>query len=1296
MRRSRVLSLSSIFGNANNNGQGHRKSSYDDASMSPTIPAERTRKLTIDTITPQASAANLNEFAKDSPSPTVTQQQRNRSDSTASGRPMSMIQTYSPVQMGTTADTLPELQPVFSLLNSHSNRLYQEGYFLKLHDLDTRGRPSADRSWTECFAQLVGTVLSLWDAAALDAAGEEGEVLPTFINISDASIKMIESLPMHGSKGGTLQNVLSISTAANNRYLLHFNSLNSLTQWTAGIRLAIYEHATLLEAYTGSLIAGKGKLLNNIRVIMERTKFKTEDWARVRFGAGTPWRRCWCVINPPDEKDWAKAQKQLKKKNAYERKVVIPKGNIKFYDTRRINKKTQPIATISDAYAAYAIYPQSMPLIDQSSLVKLEGLITVHGTPEATTEGFLFVMPEVHPAVTGFEMMLRWLFPVFDTFALYGRPGKLIADPLDQRGLMFAFPRDRRGGYLDILDVSGLIHTEGSQTWSERQWRQELKKLTSHRMNTAEAADDGSPMRSRRRNTISRTSLPSLNGPAVRFDGDGRSSSPASRGTSPSPYYDELNIAPHRRSPTLDNSGFSPGHNRSASDANGYKPSRLSYEANANDRDEPPRVPVHGMPLAHRRPPPLSRINSEAETPPADSYEEVHAKAEVVPVTPVVEPPSFMHNPNSRPANQPYQAPELRRATSEMDLETIQQMNEAIRSGESPTDEPRSMQYNGSRQEVDIDATNVSSLHADVLSRKGLVNSSSVDDSHPLPQPPKQLDEAVTETTRQDPIQGRSPPVPQHRQMPQMDRPADNTLVVPLTAAALADRQVIRKPSSQSIKRKPIPSRNVTPTTNPAIIPPSSPSSVGGFSDEVIDNEALEAILQQERSPSITTDSSVDYASTTKSESPKKRVERPRMGRLKTVGDETIKEEEIQSRRQSVFDSFRQESGQEVVPTGEVPVIDFGPTYVYKPSPNSRPTTSGTLSGIAGAEDAPGSRSASRMSASPANHSPYFGGSTDPSPAGGMTPVDMPDNRRSMVGSPTGTSPNEQSQSLTPEQWVQYRASLASQPQAPIGGPRTPMHVRKSSAGRLPSAGSTPPLSRSPSGDWTQQTQRTPPRVGSRSNSYGAGAYTNAQSPGGLVESTSSKSLTAKEQMQVARATGTPLVEVKKKKPAYQVESPGLYGALEAREREKAANKYGMSSAAVQQAIVARQQQQQQQQQAEMQAQMHAQMQAQQFLNQQATQAAQAAHAAQLAHYQAQQRQYQQAFGGPGNGNIRPGSQSPFGFAQQQQQRPGGQSNRSLMYMDQHQQQAGVYGDPGPYQQSNRGPYYGYPNQPRY
>jgi CCR4-NOT transcriptional complex subunit CAF120 len=123
-----------------------------------------------------------------------------------------MVQTYQPPVMAVNEQTLPELQPVFTLLNSHGNKLYQEGYFLKLDDQDIRkaplsvsctpavtnnapgGNPNADRTWTECFAQLVGTVLSLWDAAELDAAGEDGEVLPKFINLTDASIKMVGSM----------------------------------------------------------------------------------------------------------------------------------------------------------------------------------------------------------------------------------------------------------------------------------------------------------------------------------------------------------------------------------------------------------------------------------------------------------------------------------------------------------------------------------------------------------------------------------------------------------------------------------------------------------------------------------------------------------------------------------------------------------------------------------------------------------------------------------------------------------------------------------------------------------------------------------------------------------------------------------------------------------------------------------------------------------------------------------------------------------------------------------------------
>src|SRR4029453_5857926 len=96
-------------------------------------------------------------------------------------------------------------------------------------------------------------------------------------------------------------------------------------------------------------------------------------------------------------------------------------------------KKAMPISAISDPSSSYAIYPQTKSLIDASTLIKIEGNIRIHSEPPTSLEGFLFVMPEVHPGVSGFEMMLRFLFPTWDAFALYGRPGRLVASTLDPK-----------------------------------------------------------------------------------------------------------------------------------------------------------------------------------------------------------------------------------------------------------------------------------------------------------------------------------------------------------------------------------------------------------------------------------------------------------------------------------------------------------------------------------------------------------------------------------------------------------------------------------------------------------------------------------------------------------------------------------------------------------------------------------------------------------------------------------------------------------------------------------------------
>lgn len=1207
----------------------------------------------LDTASPQTNQQKVEPYSA-SPAPrSPATPSRARADSRANTRPNSMIQTYNPPQVELSNDTPPELAPIFSFLNSHSNKLYQEGYFLKLHDLDSRGRPSTDRVWNECFAQLVGTVLSLWDAAALDQAGEDGEVVPTFINLSDASIKMIESLPMNGAQGGSLQNVLSISTAANNRYLLHFNSLNSLTQWTAGIRLAMFEHSTLQEAYTGSLIAGKGRFLNNIKQIMDRSRFAHDDWARVRFGAGTPWKRCWCVVSPPDEKEYQKAQKVLKKGSAYGR-AQIPKGDIKFYDTRKITKKTKPIATITDAFAAYAIYPQSKPLIDQSTLVKLEGLVTIHAERETTTEGFVFVMPEVHAAVSGFEMMLRWLFPVFDTFGLYGRPTRLIADTLDQRGLMFAMPRDRRYGYLDILDVSGLIHTEGSQNWSERQWRKEMKKLTSTRMmNVMEDSPRSSRQMSHRRNTTSRSSLPPARG-GVQFQEPSVHSTPGSRSGSPAarpgaePIVRRTDSAPPNALP------MSP-HKRSASDVYGHRkhrvetPSRLSHEQSRDDDDEPPPPPRHGGMLG-------ANLNDQAAPSP--------------PPEPVLSPPAFQHNPNSRPATQPYAAPELRRQHSNVDQETLNEMRDAVRPAEEDFDNypPAQSQYG---------------------------------DHGALPYRNQQFAASEPDQRRLSTIPGspygnnENEYFHEQAHMPQMDGLVEST-----GQARPEPPQQLR--SSHSIQRKPLPKQletgqpssrqQVRSTAEPNS--PASPVSATGSLMDFVDSDAIERILNDERTSTLASGSSAtpDYESVESSdhEAKKKPKEWVRPGKLKTVGDPEMPAVDSRSGGAGRLDTYNKDL---VEQAAEIPTVSFGPTYSYKPT--SRPGTSGTMTpgdmnrrSRSRSADKLREGSRSRLSAyftpSPgeSNRNSYFGGRTTPT---GIEAGDSPNHRHSIAW--PGASPGSQGRAspevtmnkrktLSPEEWVQHRAELAAQPQAPqrrsvvpphLAHQRTAsmsaVHTMRQSMSKTP-----PPFSRSPSGELLQGQNRTPP---SRPNSRGAGNYLNQ---GGLVGNQQSATLSAKEQMYVARASGTPLINMASNPKGQEQVSPGLIGALQAREREKAALSQGMRSNAVQQAIAARQQQQlqmeaeaQAQMQFEMQqrAQQQAQAQMQFEMQQRAQQQAQAQAMAQAQWQQLQQQQ------------VMTNQQH-----QQPQQRPDNRRNRSWrssrpqsMHLPmQPQSQAGGYG----------------------
>jgi CCR4-NOT transcriptional complex subunit CAF120 len=989
--------------------------------------------------------------------------------------------------------------------------------------------------------------------------------------------------------GKKLDNILSVSTAASNKYLFHFDSYHALTQWTAGIRLAMYEHTSLSEAYTGALIAGKGKTLNNIRGLLDRQCAVYEDWVRVRFGAGTPWRRCWCVVSPPDQKEYAKLQKSQKKTNVYDRPTVL-KGEIKFYDSKKIKKTSKPIATVKDAYSCYAIYPQSKPLIDQSTLVKIEGKITIHSNPESTTEGFVFVMPEARPAITGFEIMLQYLFPVFDTFNLYGRPKKLIADVLDTRGLMFGMPPDRRYGYLEIWDVVGLINTNGSSTWSERTWRKQLKDLTSTRM---QAGMDGEfdIARTSRRNTVSRTGFGQSRASSLRFDDQGSvRSNPSTRRSSPNrqPRF-ELDPQGPQRVGTAPPAGpySAPRHQRSASDNNGYNKYQTtsSRRAQAMDGgDLPPTPPPHGMyngapqnGQAH-----YHEVYDSDESPNRErDLPQMPLAPSAPPSGPVDAPPAHGHAPYQQPPIRP-SLPSDMMPNATVDPATYQQMADANHAA-LPADVAvagaaagwRSQESIQSRRSGDYNVygDNGEQMHLSAPSRPPPTDRNSGSRLPTIPASPYVEHAEFVQSAAM--YQSVAPPVPEHAEYPQQQWNQD----------------LPYRPQSGSggqLQRKPVPGRSPSAASKEDDARSTTSSSLNSLRNDVIDPEALDALnhnesmLFRKQSTSssrydddATSTSTPDYASIASEDIqprklPARPEDRPRSGILKVAGDPNLKSQ------LDIEDETHHMASQPL--PASVPSFDFGPTFSL-PLEAKRPGTSGTMTQAL--QDGSSSRSRENLATTPTEQrrQSYLSGSASPED---LPQLQMLPQLRGGSGSPNASysrsvawqpmshaSQQQQPdrQKLDADEWVKNRASQPSQ---------TLMYGQGRATSRTP-----PPLGgRQRSGDWTHL-QRTPeapssvPRPSSR-------PLSRPQSRGAeAILEHRSTNLSAVEQERVARLTNTTLlngVNGHKK----QQSSQGLTGYIDYREKEKAAAKSRHGhSAAVQAEIDRRNAQTQQKQIAE-------------------------------------------------------------------------------------------------------------------
>jgi len=243
-----------------------------------------------------------------------------------------------------------DLRNALALQDALQYKLYMEGYLLVRHVLAVDGQPAhrteTSQGWCECFVQLCGTTLSIWELDKLNAAAAEGrEVPPSFVNITDAFVDFIglhvEASFRDPGMRRQLYHVFALNTAGNNRMLFCFNApppcepgqvevllspqyqrhpdhrpvvdwVNQghrvLQAWINAIRLASWEKSRLEEIYTGALIRarlsavrsmqGPGAAPENQELLVRSplVKGRHEGWVRARFMGYTEWRRCWMVL----------------------------------------------------------------------------------------------------------------------------------------------------------------------------------------------------------------------------------------------------------------------------------------------------------------------------------------------------------------------------------------------------------------------------------------------------------------------------------------------------------------------------------------------------------------------------------------------------------------------------------------------------------------------------------------------------------------------------------------------------------------------------------------------------------------------------------------------------------------------------------------------------------------------------------------------------------------------------------------------------------------------------------------
>ncbi|KAF7424192.1 hypothetical protein PC9H_009495 [Pleurotus ostreatus] len=366
----------------------------------------------------------------------------------------------------------PEIRSIVQLTIAHAHKIYFSGPLVRRIERQPDGhRPSKDEGWTNVWAQLGGTTLSIWDMKQIEEANKHGkEVPPAYVNITDAFVQVLGSVAVPTAPGAPpgqpYTNVIAINTAGSNLLFFSCPSTASLISWASALRLSAWEKSRLEEIYTAHLL----RISINARDTPSTlVRGKMEGWVRVRVAGQTDWKLLWMVISSADALPISPgatatnfpAPKKKRMSNLFSRhentsqnsqtnEAVPARAAINFYAGAKTKERKKAILTFSDVTQAFAVYPERPELISRSTLIKMEGTFGDDEAAQAMKlrEGWILMMPELEGGLSQSSEMLKWITALHDAFELYGRPQAWTWDPRDPASLMFAYPV---GPHKDLL-----------------------------------------------------------------------------------------------------------------------------------------------------------------------------------------------------------------------------------------------------------------------------------------------------------------------------------------------------------------------------------------------------------------------------------------------------------------------------------------------------------------------------------------------------------------------------------------------------------------------------------------------------------------------------------------------------------------------------------------------------------------------------------------------------------------------------------------------------------------------------